>query len=266
MPKLHIEAGYFPSGLPFNRFGRGARTLVIFQGLLFENKPLASLSARTYLGMVLFLQDEFTVVAVSRKPGLPAGYGMSDMARDYADMVREEFGGPVDVIGTSTGGSIAQHFAADHPDLVRKLVIHSAAHTLGPVGREAQLKVGELARQGKWREASAVLLRLIVHPGPAAPLIVSLGSSVMSLSAPKDPSDLIITIEAEDRHAFRDRLADIRAPTLVVAGADDPFYTETLFRETAAGIPGARLILYPGMGHPAEGKQFEADLLSFLNS
>jgi pimeloyl-ACP methyl ester carboxylesterase len=266
LPKLHIESGYFPSGLPFNRFGRGARTLIIFQGLTFENKPLDGLSARSYLGMVLFLQDEFTVVAVSRKPGLPAGYEMKDMAQDYADMVREEFGGPVDVMGTSTGGSIAQHFAADHPDLVRRLVIHSAAHTLGPVGREAQLKVGELARQGKWREASAVLLRLIVHPGPAAPLIVTLGSSVMSLSAPRDPSDLIITVEAEDRHAFRDRLGDIRAPTLVIAGADDPFYTEALFRETAAGIPGASLIMYSGMGHPAAGKQFEADLFSFLNS
>jgi hypothetical protein len=44
----------------------------------------------------------------------------------------------------------------------------------------------------------------------------------------------------------------------------DPFYTETLFRETAAGIPNARLVLYRGMGHPASGKQFQKDLRSFL--
>jgi hypothetical protein len=34
--------------------------------------------------------------------------------------------------------------------------------------------------------------------------------------------------------------------------------------ETAAGIPDARLILYPGMGHPASGKQFKQDVLAFL--
>jgi len=50
----------------------------------------------------------------------------------------------------------------------------------------------------------------------------------------------------------------------VIAGDKDPFYSETLFRETAEGIPNAKLILYPGMGHPASGKQFRQDVLAFL--
>jgi len=37
-----------------------------------------------------------------------------------------------------------------------------------------------------------------------------------------------------------------------------------LFRESAAGIPNARLILYEKMGHPANGKQFERDVMAFL--
>jgi acetyl esterase/lipase len=81
---------------------------------------------------------------------------------------------------------------------------------------------------------------------------------------PQDPSDLVITIEAEDRHHFKVRLSEIAAPTLVIAGAKDPLYSATLFRETAEGIPHARLILYPGMGHPASGKQFRQDVLAFL--
>ncbi len=52
----------------------------------------------------------------------------------------------------------------------------------------------------------------------------------------------------------------------MIAGAEDPFYTEALFRETAAGIPGARLVLYPGMGHPAHGKRFARDVLAFLTA
>jgi pimeloyl-ACP methyl ester carboxylesterase len=63
---------------------------------------------------------------------------------------------------------------------------------------------------------------------------------------------------------FKKRLAQITAPTLVAAGDRDPFYTPALFRETAEGIPNARLILYPDMGHPASGKQFRRDVLAFL--
>jgi pimeloyl-ACP methyl ester carboxylesterase len=88
----------------------------------------------------------------------------------------------------------------------------------------------------------------------------------MSLTAPDDPSDLVVTVEAEDKHDFKDRLAEIRTPTLVIAGARDPFYTEALLRETASGIPDARLILYPGKGHAPAGKQFGQDVLTFLNA
>jgi pimeloyl-ACP methyl ester carboxylesterase len=254
------SAGYFRSGLPYNRFGHGPRPLVIFQGLMFENKPQSGLM----LGMYNFLRQDYTVYSVLRKPGLSPGYTLGDMAGDYAAMIRDEFGGPLDVIGISTGGSIVQHFAADHPDLVRRLVIHSSAYNLSPAARAAQMEVGRLAGQRRWREAWSLLLGLVLPPGPLARPEAWLASLLLSLSAPKDPSDLVITIEAEDRFNFKERLAEITAPTLVVAGERDPAYTEALFRETAAGIPNARLILYPGMGHPASGKQFERDVLAFL--
>lgn len=78
-----------------------------------------------------FLERAYTLYAVLRKPGLPQGATLKDMANDYAALIRQEFGGPVDVIGVSTSGSIALQFAADHPDLLRRLVIHSSAYTLG---------------------------------------------------------------------------------------------------------------------------------------
>jgi pimeloyl-ACP methyl ester carboxylesterase len=190
------------------------------------------------------------------------------MADDYAAMIREEFGGPVDLIGVSTGGSIVQHFAADHPDLVRRLVIHSSAYVLSDEARGLQMRLAELARDRRWVEAYALMIGCVL-PGTglmkhlSRPL-VWLGSRLASMSAPRDPTDLVVTVEAEDAHDFRERLAEITAPTLVVAGDRDPFYTEALFRETAQGIPDARLILYPGMGHPASGEQFRRDVLAFL--
>jgi pimeloyl-ACP methyl ester carboxylesterase len=209
------NAGYFRSGLPYNRFGHGPRPLVIFQGLMFENKP----QPRLMLGTYDFLREDYTVTSVLPRPGLPPGYTLADMAGDYAAMIRDEFGGPVDLIGVSTGGSIVQHFAADHPDLVHRLVIHSSAYTLSPSARAAQMEVARLASQRRWREAWAMLLGAILPPGPFARPLAGLASLLLSLSPPKDPSDLVITVEAEDRFNFRERLAEIAAPTLVVAAS-----------------------------------------------
>ena len=265
-----VIAGYFHSGLPYNRFGHGSRNLVVFQGLLFENKPLSGFMTRFILKMYKFLEDEYTIYIVTRKSGLPEGYSMQNMADDYAEMIREEFGGPVDVIGVSTGGSIVQHFAAEYPDLVRRLVIHSSAYTLSDEAKNAQMCVGHLARQRKWRSAYATLMSISLPRSGIRrylfkPFIWFLSFfGGMFFGAPEDPSDLVVTIEAEDKHNFKDRLSEIGGQTLVIGGTKDPFYTPELFRETAKGIPNGRLILYEGMGHPASGKQFSRDVLTFL--
>jgi pimeloyl-ACP methyl ester carboxylesterase len=218
--------------------------------------------------MYNFLQEEFEVYAVLRKRGMPHGYTLQNMADDYAEMVRDEFGGPIDVIGISTGGSIVQHFAADHPDLVRRLVIHSSAYQLNEDAKKLQLQIADLAQLRKWRQASSLLIGSVFPKSGLMSFlsrpIIWLGSVMMSLDVPDDPTDLLVTIEAEDKFNFKDHLADIAAPTLVVAGDKDPFYNEDLFRETAGGIPNSQLILYEGMGHPASGKQFRQDVLEFL--
>ena len=272
MRKTKGIAGYFRSGLPYNRFGHGARNLVIFQGLEFENKPLGGLMLPLFadMYMFLFLNENYTSYIVTRKPGLPDGYTMSDMSDDYARMIEEEFGGPVDVIGVSTGGSIAQHFAADHSELTRKLIIHSSAYKLSESARSGAMRIGQLASQRQWRKAYEAFISPMIRQrrdmqpvaGPLIWLTSLMGGSLFG--APEDPSDLVITIEAEDKHDFKERLTEIKAPTLVIAGEKDPFYSEALFRATAEGIPNARLILYKDMGHPAAGEQIQEDVLRFL--
>jgi pimeloyl-ACP methyl ester carboxylesterase len=259
-------AGSFRNGVPFHRLGEGPRTLLALQGLQFEHKAPTGFWARLMLFPFNYLKQPYTAYVVTRRPGLPEGYSMGDMAADHAGNIREELAGPVDVLGTSTGGSIALHLAADHPELVRRLVIHSSAHTLGEAAKETQLRTAHLAGQGKWREASSELLGFAFSGSRYGRVIAPIASFMMALTAPEDPSDLIVTVEAEDKHAFKDRLGEISAPTLVIAGDRDPFYSEALFLETAEGIPDGRLILYPGMGHPASGKEFQRDVLAFLEA
>jgi len=46
-----------------------------------------------------------------------------------------------------------------------------------------------------------------------------------------------------------DILKSVRAPTLVIHGADDPLVPVEAGRDTAGAVPGAELIVVPGMGH-----------------
>ena len=149
--------------------------------------------------------------SVGRKPGLPAGYSTQDMADDYATMIRNELGGPVDILGLSTGGTIAQYFALDHPDLVRCLVLASTGYSLSENGRKLQMHVSDLARQGKWRKAYTAMLDGLYPKGGIKKRFFKL-LMWFTARAPADPSDLLVTIEAEDKHDFKDRLNIINYP------------------------------------------------------
>ena len=64
---------------------------------------------------------------------------------------------------------------------------------------------------------------------------------------------------------LHDRLGEVRAPTLVVVGADDPARARA--EEVAAGIPGARLAVVAGAGHAPHLERpdrFHALVLDFL--
>jgi pimeloyl-ACP methyl ester carboxylesterase len=263
MPDLKIVTGYSSNGLPCARIGSGRRVLVVFDGLDFSHKPPSPRMLPAYLKRLA--AADYTVYQVRRKPGLPQNYSIRDMSDDYAVMIREEFKIPVDVMGISTGGPMAQCFAADYPQLVRRLVLASTGYKLNENGRALQGKMAGLVRAGKYRSASSVLADGMAS-GPSRLFFrVLLWLFAGSLIPGDDPSDGLVEIEAEDRHNFEKRLAEIRCPTLVIGGGKDFFYRPISF--TAAGIPGAKLVLYEGVGHAAiMRREFVTDVLSFLNA
>jgi pimeloyl-ACP methyl ester carboxylesterase len=103
------------------------------------------------------------------------------------------------------------------------MVIYSSAYTLGDAARKTQRHVG-----GAPAKMEGSLVGLYDSPQWFKQnRCFLLGSLLMSFTAPNDLSYLIVTIEAEDKHDFKDRLAEITVPTLVIAGDQDPI----LFRD-----------------------------------
>ena len=86
---------------------------------------------------------------VNRWPGMSPDTSFAEVAERHAEAILERFGGPVDVLGHSTGGSLALQLIADRPDVVRRAVVASAAYRLGPVAKRSQLRMlGDLERTG----------------------------------------------------------------------------------------------------------------------
>ena len=235
-------------GLPCLRFGSGP-PLVVLPGLSAQNRTPTGAERRNQVHSVRALSDGFTVHLMNRRPGRELGANMNDLASDVAAAIRTDLEWPVPVLGISTGGSIALQLAIDHPGLVSRLVLWAAACRLGPEGRTRQRTLAEHTRAGHPRRAwAAVGPALAAWPHTRAAMATLLWLTG-PMSDPDDPSDLLVTIAAEDGWNATDQLHRVTAPTLVVGGGRDGFYAPSLFERTAHGILGARLLLYPRKGH-----------------
>jgi pimeloyl-ACP methyl ester carboxylesterase len=206
------------------------------------------------------------VFYLNRRPGLPLGMTMRALADEHATALQAGFDGPVDVLGVSTGGSIAQQLAADHPGVVNRLVLISTACRLGCSAWLAQRRVAARLRAGAPRRACAVMGAELVPPWRGRYLAATLAGAV----GPKffrdaDLADMATTIEAEDAFDQAD-CPTVRSPTLLVAGGKDRFYTTALFEETATLIPECRLSLHPRRGHitVTASPRTIAEVLGFL--
>jgi pimeloyl-ACP methyl ester carboxylesterase len=185
-------------------------------------------------------------------------YLLSDMAADTAGLLKELGVPRAHVAGASMGGMIAQQLAIDRPDLVASLC--SIMSTTGDrtVGHPTP-------------EAAAVLMRPAATDRAGAIAGAIEGSKVIGSSAfgvfEIYEDDLVRRATAKYDRAYHpagtarqyaaiiaspDRTASLGAvtvPTLVVHGEADPLIDVSGGRATAAAVPGATLLVIPGMGH-----------------
>ena len=251
-PVVAVTEGTLSAGLPYLRLGQGP-PLVMAAGLSPEHTNPTGIWRRIYLSAALPFAEHFTVYLANRKVGLAPGATMTDIAADYAGAIESDIGQPVMLHGTSTGGSVALQVALNHPELVQRLVLASAACRLSPIGRQVQAEVARLTREGRPRRASAHIMEVLA-PRPLAYVARGFGWLAGGSFDVDDPSDMLVTISAEDSFDAEPDLINVKAPTLVLGGAADHGYSEDLFRRTAAGIPDGRAVIFPARatsGRPA---------------
>ena len=268
MTSAEVREGTFSGGLPYLALGSG-EPLVYLSGFTLDHRnPKPGLERTLALRTLTPLaRAGFEVYFTNRWPGMAADTTFADIAERHAEAIRHYFGAPVDVLGASTGGSVALQLIADRPDVVRRAVIASAAYALGPVGKEQQLKLLQAIEETGRYPAHAVLdvvsgklrsrwLRALLTP------VAFVAAKRITI---KNPADTIAMLRAEDAFDVRDRLADIQTETLVICGAQDPFWTIEMFAETAFRLPHGSLIIYRNRGHALViAPEFFRDVTAFL--
>ena len=178
----------------------------------------------------------------------PGPYAMAELADDAARLLRELDSGPVVWIGLSMGGMVGQELALRHPSLVAALVVANTTSSYPDAARAMwQERIATVCEQGVEAIADTVMKRYFHDEFCAtqAATVARFRRRLVGTSA----AGYVACCAAVAGIDTSARLAQIAAPTLVIAGALDAGTPLPMSETLAAQIPHARLKIIAGASH-----------------
>lgn len=202
----------------------------------------------------------------------PAHYGLGDLAGDAAALLDALAIDRAHVLGHSMGSAIALQLALDRPSRLDRLVLVSPC-----VGGAPEHRAGEpMPPPPTWWiddpvERARRVLPVVVGPTYRSRMSEAAEAAIAALERGNQTTWAgMMRREAAatgDDQILR-RLAEIRPPTLAIHGDADAAVPLPQAQALAAGIPGARFVVLPGVGHRPWLEQPDvlgAAILAFLD-
>ena len=241
-------------------FGDAAAPLVLCAGgttMLSWPDALCESLARGGRRVVRYdLRDSGASITVD--PEAPA-YTLRDLAADAAALARELDGRPAHLAGIGVGGMVAQVAALDHPEAFSALTL-VGTRPVAPGTVDDDLPDHDAATMDRlfsrsmpdWSDRDAVAEYAaggaeILGDDPAAARLVAgriWDRTPGTLPAVQMANQLgMVFARLDCKPRWRERLAELALPALVVHGRRDPFFPVGNGEALAREIPGARLLV-----------------------
>ncbi len=220
------------------------------------------LCARIAAGLrrVIRYDQRDTGRSVTYEPGSP-GYTGADLVGDAVGILDALRVDAAHVVGMSMGGGLAQWLAIAHPGRVATLTLVSTSPGSGddlpPMSDDLRAQFDDPPPDPDWTDRDAVVEATVAAWRPYAgsrpfdeDAIRRIARRVFDRSANIESSvKNHWLIESGEGAPGRAALPEITAPTLVVHGTADPFFSLAHGEALAREIPNARLLPIEGMGH-----------------
>jgi pimeloyl-ACP methyl ester carboxylesterase len=183
--------------------------------------------------------------------------GIAGAARTAADFIEALGSTPVDLLGWSMGGAVAQRLALDRARLVRRIVLAGTGPGGVPEAPRAPDKVWQVAAKPVNDDEDFLYLFFADTPSSRAAGLTSLrrierrlqASSSSVKPASWQTQAAAIAAWAMGRDAAYERLHEIGSPVLVANGAADVMVHAYNSYAMSQRLPRAQLLLYPDAGH-----------------
>lgn len=256
------------AALPYLEVGDPAgRPVVLVPGLTDGLAPVTEPRTRALLADVPLPMVRYRGLVLSHRFPAEATLTTRELAADLATALEELLEAPAVLVCHSMGGMVAQHLAADRPELVAAMILSATVPRADDRLRQALARWAagvaagdahgfaraaiEASFTGQERNRRMALLEALPPPPLEPPAI----ERHLALSA------------ACASHDATARLAAIRCPTLVLAGELDPVAPPAQGRALAAGVADGSFELVAGLAHgfPEQDPDgFAARALAFL--
>lgn len=179
-------------------------------------------------------------------------HSMDLFADDVATVIHTLTDDPVDVVGLSMGGYVAQAVWANHHELVRSLALVDTRargdDDAAKAGRDAAVRT--VVEKGRAAIATGMLPKLLAPRGEADPHGLLLRARLQSMIEGQPVESIVADLRGlRDRPDRTAMLGAITVPVLLVVGEHDAITPAAEMKAMAAAIPGARCAVLPGCGH-----------------
>ncbi|MFR9729732.1 3-oxoadipate enol-lactonase [Saccharopolyspora sp. MS10] len=183
----------------------------------------------------------------------PAGpYALADLAGDVLELLDHLEIRRAHFAGVSLGGMTGMWLAQHAPERIRRLALLCTSAELAP-RRSWRERAARARREGTGSLVDGSLARWFT---PAAdPAVLARHGEVLAACSDEGYAGCAEAIAAMDLAGGLDR---ITAPTLVIAGRQDPATPPPHAERIAAAVPGARLEVLDGAAHLANAERPDA--------